>query len=264
MTMKFVDTSSHWELCREESLGLEDMLPSLLANAGVGEVNLVTVARGSSLRGREISEEARGLTAAARAEHRERGFGFWDFVLSSVTKASDDTRIALIRRALQHSAAEQQDALSVDEFVSLLVDGAFQSLPARTVVSITSRITGRTDTVPLHLPMLDFAIHADYSSDQTAVDVAGGALGLSGGDLYRSGTSYHLICDRPVDQLTLHQVLGRAQLLSPIIDHRWAAHQIIDGFCALRISTDLERHTSRHRLIASTRDCGTVDKQIVP
>jgi hypothetical protein len=66
------------------------------------------------------------------------------------------------------------------------------------------------------------------------------ALGLRG-LLFESGRSFHFYGADPVTLPDLVSILGRAQLLSPIVDSRWVSHQLIDGRCALRISTDSEK-----------------------
>ena len=78
-------------------------------------------------------------------------------------------------------------------------------------------------------------------------------LGIRGGYLLRSGASYRLLGDYLLTWDESTDLLARAQLLSPLIDHRWAAHQLIDRHCALRISTDESRHPNTHALIAATR-----------
>jgi hypothetical protein len=118
------------------------------------------------------------------------------------------------------------------------------------MVSLSSRIA--TSEGERHLPMLDFSVPHGAMADDIATEVAI-TLGISGGHLLRSGTSYHLLVDYLLTWDESTDLLARAQLLSPLIDHRWAAHQLIDRHCALRISTDDSRHPTAHTLTASTR-----------
>jgi hypothetical protein len=97
-----------------------------------------------------------------------------------------------------------------------------------------------------HLPMLDMG--APVGTGAPACVDALAALGLSG-QLYESGRSYHFIANRPVSPDEFRALLARAQLLSPIVDARWVAHQLIDGRAGLRISTDAVRHTTPHKFV---------------
>lgn len=227
---------------------LVTVIPELLHHVGAAEVELIWLRRPSSLHTGDINSTADGLIRAARNEYRARGYGFWDSLLSAAVLSDDVTRRAILSRAIQHYAAPPTP-ISMDEFVAELRRGAYAGLPSREMVSLSSRVT--TAAGVGHLPMLDFSLPHSASADDTAVEVAS-VLGIDGGYLLRSGTSYHLLGDHLTSWQESTELLARAQLLSPLIDHRWAAHQLIDQFCSLRVSTDDSRHPISHTLIATT------------
>lgn len=224
------------------------VLPDLLKSVGASSIELIYLQRPPSLHTGDLTPTADELIRAARTEYRARGYGFWDSLLTAAAHADDATRRALLSRATQHNAAPPK-AVPADDFTAELHRGAYFGLPAREMVSLSSRI--QTTDGSGHLPMLDFSVPHSSSADDIATEVAT-TLAIRGGYLLRSGTSYHLLGDylHSWDEST--DLLARAQLLSPLIDHRWAAHQLIDRFCALRISTDNSRHPVTHTLIAST------------
>jgi hypothetical protein len=225
-------------------------LPQLLEAAGLDAVQLDVLTRPESFRGGMVSAEAQSLTGPARDEHRRRHFGFWEFVLSQVPEADQHTRRGLIQGALRHNSAETiQTQVNLDEFTAALASDAFTELPPRLIVSLTSVIPHRSGAGDAwHLPMLDMGLPASSESQAACADAIN-ALGV-GGLLLQSGRSYHFIGNQPLSHQEMTAYLARAQLISPIVDARWVSHQLIDGRCGLRISTDTERSFAPHRLVA--------------
>lgn len=228
-------------------------LPPLLAIAGVRTVQLDVLTRAESFRGGTVSPQAQEITGPAREEHRRRHFGFWEFVLAKASTTDAETRQGLLLGALRHNSSETI-TLRMDhgDFSSALADGAFTGLPSRTIVSLTSLIPDSNHLHDggreFHLAMLDMGLPVGPESLDTCVDAIR-ALGFQG-LLMRSGRSYHFIGNRPLSPRELTRFLARAQLLSPIVDARWASHQLLDGQCGLRISTDLESALPPHRFAA--------------
>lgn len=224
-------------------------VPKLLRLAGVGRVTVEKVSKAPSFRGGTVSERARAITGLARDEHQRRGFGFWEFALERSIGADASTRQALLRGALIHdsSVANLRTPLSVDELAAELAQGAWEGLPARTMVNLCSTVS-MTDGRSASLVLLDFGLPASVlSSLEVAIDVVD-ALGVSGA-LFTSGRSFHFVSGQVAEPDEMRAVLARAQLLSPLIDARWVSHQLIDGESRLRISTDVERNPVPHRLV---------------
>lgn len=229
--------------------GLRDHLPSLLTVAGIEYIRLDVLVRRDSFRGAEVSERAQELTAPAREEHRRRGFGFWEFVLATTYDTDGDTRRGLMNGALRHNSEDVITIqMAVDDFNDALSAGCFESVPERFLVSLTS-VVETTAGEASHLPMLDMGAPVGPAGAAACVDALK-VLGLTG-HLYESGRSYHFIADRPVSPDDFRVVLARAQLLSPVVDARWIAHQLIDGRAGLRVSTDTVRHMQPHTFVTA-------------
>lgn len=228
---------------------LSTYLPPLLAEAGVSGVQVATVHKEPSFHGGTFSEAAKEITSAARTEHLERGFGFWEYALRAAVDADNPTRRYLLDGALRHTGGENdlQD-LTLVEFVEALRARRYDELPERTIVSLTSLVQTRESAKGRwHLPMLDLGARASEQGRQSVLEALE-ILGLRG-LVFTSGRSYHFYGSQPLREPEMWKLLGRAQLLSPIIDARWISHQLIDGRCGLRISTDQERHLAPHRYV---------------
>jgi hypothetical protein len=229
--------------------GLAEHLPGLLRRAGVDTVEIRVLVRRSSFRGSEVSDRAREVTGTAREEHLRRGFGFWEYVVSQAIDLPAPDRRALLDAALRHNSDSViAMEMTIAELTEALQNRRFSDLPPRTLISLASHVSpppGETGT--WHLPMLDLAAPVGDAGRDAVLDALS-SLDLRG-IVLESGKSFHFISDRVLPEAETWQLLGRAQLLSPIVDARWVAHQLIDGGCALRISTDVERNQSHHRFV---------------
>jgi hypothetical protein len=233
---------------RRASGSLAEHLPGLLRSAGVTSIELDALHRPASFRGAEVSQAAQLLTGPARDEHRERGFGFWEFVLEASLATDGETRRAMLANALRHNSDHTiRMVVPTDEFASYLEAGAFNDLPARSLVSLTSLVAVAGQPGLLQLPMLDLGVRVGPEGEDAARDAIG-ALDTPG-LLFDSGRSFHFFGAVPLTHRGLIEFLARSQLLSPVIDSRWVSHQLIDGRCGLRISTDTEKSPALHRLI---------------
>lgn len=108
-----------------------------------------------------------------------------------------------------------------------------QSTNAGRILTIRSVV--RTTAGELrHIPMLDFRLRSTEENRQTIVSILQEIK--ASGILLDSGRSYHFYGFELMDAQALQHFLGRALLFTPLVDHRWIAHQLIEAACALRIS----------------------------
>ena len=240
-----------WCRTRDREILTSERLPLALAQSSVEQVQIRHFIRAPSFRGSQISPAASELTREAREAHAKCGFGFWDFVLRGTPDADTTTRAGIYAGALSH----QQDrwpitTITVEELRTAMQEGKYSALPPREVVSLTSFVV-LANRSQAHLVLLDFAYPSSVAGDRTAIEIVQ-ALDLVG-DLYDSGRSYHFVGATPVATSELISTLGRAALLSPLIDGRWVAHQLAQGYCSLRISHDTQRHPQPPRLIATSQ-----------
>lgn len=229
--------------------GLAEYLPALLRQARIETIELDVLHRRASFQGGEVSSRAQSITNPARDEHRARGFGFWEFVLAEAVSTDSETRSALLDAALRHNSDEAiRVRLGREDFIERLSAGEYENLPPRDLVSFYSPVTVAGEEQRMHLPLLDLGVKSGSDGEASAVDALR-ALGLRG-LLFMSGRSYHFYGAEPATPTQLVVMLARAQLLSPIIDSRWVSHQLIDGRCGLRISTDSEKTPSAPVFVA--------------
>ena len=245
-----MDLTAPQDASEEHGDDLARYLPDVLETAEITHVQISTFDKMAGFHGDTASDAAREITSAARAEHLERHFGFWEYALRAAVDADRPTRDYLIQGALRHAGGtEDLKVVSLEEFTKKLRTAAFDGLPERMIVSLTSPVRiRRANHGPWHLPMLDLGVRISEAGENAAVDALQ-ALGLKGA-LFESGRSYHFYGAEVATESSLWHLLGQAQLLSPIVDARWISHQLVDGRCGLRISTDLERHTASHRFVA--------------
>jgi hypothetical protein len=241
--------NSIWRL--RDDLGFALGISSVLVAADVTSVEVLRFTRPRSFLGREVSESARVLARSAREDCNTRGYGFWDRMLWGAARSDAETRLGIFSRATAHGTAEVvRERMSVEAFGEAMQNGAFTDLPGRQIVSLCSRVELHESPPGMHLPMIDFALGSGPHNDAVIVDVVE-SLGLYG-SIVDSGRSYHFYGGRVIRESELPRFLANAQLLGPLVDHRWASHQILEGECSLRISTDRERHEVPQRLVASS------------
>ena len=100
-----------------------------------------------------------------------------------------------------------------------------------TVISSRVRLNNGSEA---HLPLLDFSLPPSPANDATVGRIVT-RLGQRG-YLLDSGNSYHFYGNALLSDSGYRRFLGAALLFSPLVDHRWVAHQLIEGASALRVS----------------------------
>ena len=105
------------------------------------------------------------------------------------------------------------------------------------------------------LPLLDFHCPESTENDHLISDVCkqlyrGAAL------VFSSGESYHTLGLDPLDEQGFRDFLTRSLLFAPIVDARYVAHQLIEGACALRLNSSMEK-PNRPRLKFTLEEPGS-------
>lgn len=85
-----------------------------------------------------------------------------------------------------------------------------------------------------HIPMLDFHIPSNDTTYETVVECLD-SLEVGKFVIVDSGKSYHAYGLSLLNNDGLRNFLFRALLLSPIVDSRYVAHQLLDEKCKLRV-----------------------------
>ena len=168
-------------------------------------------------------------------ETRQRcGLPFWDAVLLS-TFGQGRVGFPIIEKALFHNPPTG-DMLTVrsSDWSEAYLNSIMRNVtPGRSLVlsSLAKLNTGESR----HIPFVDF--HCPSSAlNEDLCSHASSLLDPGGGYLLESGRSYHFYGKSLLTASELPSFLGRALLLSPVVDRAWVAHQLIEGACGLRIS----------------------------
>jgi len=163
----------------------------------------------------------------------ETGLSFWDSTLLYLSTNVVHSQNVL-KHATRHNPQNSNHSIinraeCTDDTFRRLIAG----LGKGQILAISSAV-GTDNGNQKHIPMLDFHCK-ETSTNLAVVRTVIRELGLNG-FIAASGGSYHFYGLNLVDTDELISILGKSLLFSPIVDHRWVAHQLIERACGLRIS----------------------------
>lgn len=149
-------------------------------------------------------------------------------------------------RAMHHAlvhdkSGEREVPLRRDELTAGRMDALIAGLDPGFVLALNSLVTRANGSVA-HIPMIDFRC-APSDEFLTIVRHALGQVGQKRGVLLNSGRSFHFYGLELLDTDDWRGFLGRCLLLAPLVDVRYVAHRLIDGYCRLRISASEKKPT---------------------
>jgi hypothetical protein len=164
---------------------------------------------------------------------REREIPFWDAIL--VASQQSDIPKELWQEALFHrSASDHVHEEPVRDLDGDRVRKLSSRLPTDRVLAVSSLVRCR-DRSWRHVPMLDFRWKPSDRNLQLLAEVVSAAR--LRGFIVESGHSYHYYGANLIEAGELPAFLGGALLWGLMVDRRWVAHQLIEGACALRVSS---------------------------
>jgi hypothetical protein len=192
------------------------------------------------VRARIRSPRVRAAVAAALSRRAVTDPPVWDSLVANLEPERAHERAEILEHVGFHQPLARVARATT---FPLTRGGAAEAIRRRlgnpaagTVLAWSSRLDRVAPDGPLHVPMLDFQVAVSPAATELATALLA-ELGV-GGWLLSSGHSYHFIGDEPLAGAgELAAFLGRALLFAPVVDGRWVAHQLIEGACALRIST---------------------------
>jgi hypothetical protein len=161
------------------------------------------------------------------------GLSFWDSLLLHVSTQGAMTE-NILKLATRHNP-QDLDCIIVPraECKELNFRNLIAELTSEKILAVSSSVITDNRLVR-HFPMIDFHCR-ESDGNLTIVKTVIRELDLKG-FIAKSGGSYHFYGHALVDGQDLISILGRALLFSPIVDHRWIAHQLLERACGLRIS----------------------------
>jgi hypothetical protein len=156
---------------------------------------------------------------------------FWDAMLLSATRG-DSVPLGILRSALYHQEILETVTVAVDQTIETRLAELTQQSTADRVLGLSSRVDSEGST--MHLPLLDFHC-ADDEFGRALARASLEALLPSGFHMLSSGRSLHGWGRELLSRQELVSFLGRALLLSPVTDRSYIGHQLVQGYCVLRI-----------------------------
>lgn len=253
--------SSPWQNPRgllSPGTDIRDALPVLVQNAFSQDATIDLYAMPTPRRAQtrlRDSEPAQPLIEAARTRRHEHGIPFWDALLSTAVERGPDIPDEIALSALYHQDVKTSGRRLRFKATSLdrqTIDHEIGQLQEREFLMVRS---ASLEEPGLHLPMLDLHISSDGAAAEGAARKLLAHLGEPG-YLFNSGRSFHFYGSRTIPWAEMALFLARAQLLSPVVDTRWVAHQLIEQCAALRISHGRERQQMPQLVAAVNTDSG--------
>jgi hypothetical protein len=156
----------------------------------------------------------------------------------------------LVAQALQHDLKGRSTQTFSFETPSTgirpvqeIIDG----LKSNFVLAVCSKCQ-LLDGSTAHIPMMDFRCKPSPENQQKVESSLRG-IGQKRGYVLESGRSYHYYGLDLMDETSWIQFMGKCLLVSPLVDSRYIAHRLMEGKCALRVSTS-SRHPRCPRVVA--------------
>lgn len=217
------------------------VLESLVAqNIKLGAIHAFTYAHAQPLQNRITFSESENVIFSKALRIREKTLlPFWEALMLSCSGEPGD-----FRRLLRLATFHQQQKSNIirierDDVLKGKLDDLIQSLTQGQHLSFSSEIFV-TKSERYHLPLLDFHCPESVENDRLVADVCleifqTPVLVLS------SGASYHAIGTELVDDAGFRAYLIRSLFFAPIVDTRYVAHQMLEGSCALRLSSSIDK-----------------------
>jgi len=235
------------------SSALEVLLDQKLHNPQIRMISFVSYADTAGFEERSLYGGA-ALSdifnkAALLAESTGCDVPLWDIAWSLAS--TPEVFEQLIAQALKHDLRGQPTQTVGFETPSSGVQSVLEEIKGsknNVVFAVCSKCQLADGSI-VHIPMMDFRCKPSPENLQTVKSSLRGA-GQKKGYVLESGRSYHYYGLDLMDEKSWIQFMGKCLLLSPLVDSRYIAHRLIEGTCALRVSTS-ERHPKRPTVVAS-------------
>ena len=163
-------------------------------------------------------------------------FPFWDALLLTAERSQKGIAEEILDGASFHqsmTSAVCSQEVAATSLTPTIVARYARKISNGNIAVISSRVRLNNGS-EAHLPLLDFSLPPSSANDKTVGQIVT-RLGQRG-YLLDSGNSYHFYGNTLLSNSGYRKFLGAALLFSPLVDHRWAAHQLIEGAGALRVS----------------------------
>lgn len=164
---------------------------------------------------------------------------FWEaLMLSCFGEQRDFTRL-LKEASFHQSHADSLLRISRDEVLAGRLEELMAAQPTGSNLSFSSKIE-LSGAKTKQLPLLDFHCPESSENDRLVSEVCKQVYHDTT-LLFSSGESYHAFGLNALDEHGFRDFLSRSLLFAPIVDARYVAHQLLEGACALRLSSSVDK-----------------------
>ncbi len=182
---------------------------------------------------------------------------FWMAIASVAQSYNATLPSELLRAAAFHQSMASVDVdlerVAAQSMTSEYLRERSRGIHPTRILTFSSQVRLKDQSIA-HFPMLDFRIAPSRANLSTVITMLG-ELGHDG-VILNSGQSYHFYGITLLSVDELREFLGKALLFTPIVDYRWIGHQLIEGACALRLSSGTKRQSIPTVTAAFTRQFG--------
>ena len=179
------------------------------------------------------------ILARALVLRSEARLPFWESLLLSCFGESRDYSRLLREAQFHQSNANSLLRISRDDVIAGRLDEMANAQPAGYHLSLSSKIE-LTGGAIRQLALLDFHCPENAVNDRLVAEVCKLLLKYTS-LVFSSGESYHMLGLCLLDERAFREFLTNSLLFSPIVDARYVAHQLLEGSCALRLSSSLQK-----------------------
>ena len=160
---------------------------------------------------------------------------YWESILAA---ASPSRMSVLIRESLKHDPNREirtRREVSVEQLNMNYLSAMMSHIDDREVLALCSKVRLR-DGSSGHIPMMDFRCRPSAENLERTV-LALREVYKGAGVILNSGRSYHFYGFSVLSGDNWLRFMASNLLLTPFTDARYIAHRLLDGLCALRISS---------------------------
>lgn len=156
----------------------------------------------------------------------------WEAALRKPQEPSIDVR----RHAMQQDRGRRRVfAIARDSVDATKIRHMAENMPRDQLLGVLSKVELADGTIA-HIPMMDFICDVcceNLSILKELLRVAGQESGV----ILMSGRSYHFYGLELLSEKEWGIFLGKCLLMYRLVDSRYVGHQLIDGYCVLRLSS---------------------------
>lgn len=164
---------------------------------------------------------------------------YWESMLAA---ASPRRMTLLIRESLKHDPNREiktRREVSVEQLDTNYLSAMMSHIDDREVLALCSKVMLRDGSLG-HIPMMDFRCRPSPDNlERTVLAITEVYKGL--GVILNSGRSYHFYGFSVLSADDWLRFMASNLLLSPFTDARYIAHRLLDGLCALRITSTKDK-----------------------